>query len=168
MISWGESTFLPNGINVINPVDLSKLRVPGSELKEAFLPTNGLWANQELTKNLSVEGFYLTQPRQDPHRPARHLLLEQRLRLGRRDARDPVVRPPPRPELPAVEPGPAGHPDARARIASALYGPYDPAASVWAPRARRTSEPDDDGQYGLALRLLTPGAQQHRVRRCTT
>ena len=59
VISWGESTFLPNGINVVNPVDLSKLRIPGSELKEAFLPTNALWANQEITKNLSLEGFYL-------------------------------------------------------------------------------------------------------------
>ena len=39
VISWGESTFLPNGINIINPVDISKLRVPGSELKEAFIPT---------------------------------------------------------------------------------------------------------------------------------
>ena len=59
VISWGESTFLPNGINVVNPVDLSKLRIPGSELKEAFLPTNALWANQEITQNLSMEGFYL-------------------------------------------------------------------------------------------------------------
>ena len=60
VISWGESTFLPNGINVINPVDLSKLRVPGSELKEAFIPTAGLWGNLELTKDASLEGFYLT------------------------------------------------------------------------------------------------------------
>src|SRR6185436_4948850 len=51
VISWGESTFIPNGINVINPVDLSKLRVPGSELKEAFIPTMGIWASQELTAN---------------------------------------------------------------------------------------------------------------------
>ena len=30
VISWGESTFIPNGINVINPVDVSKLRTPES------------------------------------------------------------------------------------------------------------------------------------------
>ena len=30
VISWGESTFIPGGINVINPVDLGKLRVPGA------------------------------------------------------------------------------------------------------------------------------------------
>jgi hypothetical protein len=28
VISWGESTFIPNGINVINPVDVTKLRSP--------------------------------------------------------------------------------------------------------------------------------------------
>ena len=60
MISWGESTFIQGGINVINPVDVSKLRVPGAELKDALIPTTGLWASQELTKSASVEGFYLT------------------------------------------------------------------------------------------------------------
>ena len=29
VISWGESTFIPNGINVINPVDLSEAARPG-------------------------------------------------------------------------------------------------------------------------------------------
>ena len=37
VLSLGESTFIPNGINVVNSADLSKLRVPGSELKEALL-----------------------------------------------------------------------------------------------------------------------------------
>ncbi|HAS55334.1 MAG TPA: DUF1302 domain-containing protein, partial [Nitrospiraceae bacterium] len=32
VVSWGESTFIPNGINVINPVDVTRLRAPGAEL----------------------------------------------------------------------------------------------------------------------------------------
>jgi hypothetical protein len=60
VISWGESTFIPNGINVINPVDLAKVRVPGSELKEAFVPTAGAWGSLQLTDSATVEGFYLT------------------------------------------------------------------------------------------------------------
>src|SRR5688572_17821924 len=60
VISWGESTFIPNGINVINPVDLSKIRIPGSELKEAFIPTAGIWGSYELTQSATLEGFYLT------------------------------------------------------------------------------------------------------------
>src|SRR5690606_26532766 len=38
VVSWGESTFIQGGINAINPVDVSALRVAGAELKEAFLP----------------------------------------------------------------------------------------------------------------------------------
>jgi len=57
VVSWGESTFIPNGINSINPVDVAKLRAPGAELKEAFLPVNMLWASQEVTDNLTVEAF---------------------------------------------------------------------------------------------------------------
>lgn len=59
VISWGESTFIQNGINVINPVDLSALRVAGSELKEAFLPVDSLYGSFSVTPNISVEGFYL-------------------------------------------------------------------------------------------------------------
>jgi len=57
VISWGESTFIPNGINIINPVDVAKLRAPGSEVKEAFLPVNMIWLSQEINDNLSVEAF---------------------------------------------------------------------------------------------------------------
>lgn len=61
LVSWGESTFIPNGINVINPVDIAKLRGPGAELREALLPTPMIWASQELSKTLTVEGFYLAK-----------------------------------------------------------------------------------------------------------
>lgn len=59
VVSWGESTFISNGINVINPVDLSALRVAGAELKEAFLPVDALWASFQVTNNFSVEGVVL-------------------------------------------------------------------------------------------------------------
>jgi hypothetical protein len=59
VVSWGESTFIQNGINVINAVDLSALRVAGAELKEAFLPLDAVWASFQLTDNLSVEGVYM-------------------------------------------------------------------------------------------------------------
>lgn len=58
VMNWGESTFIPNGINAINPFDLSALRVPGSELREALLPVEALNVNAEVTENLSVEAFY--------------------------------------------------------------------------------------------------------------
>jgi hypothetical protein len=58
VISWGESTFIQNSINVINPFDVSKLRVPGSELKEALRPIGAVFASLGVTNNLSVEGYY--------------------------------------------------------------------------------------------------------------
>ncbi len=59
VLSWGESTFIPNGINSINPIDVAKLRTPGSELKEALLPVNMVSASLGVTSNLTLEAFYL-------------------------------------------------------------------------------------------------------------
>ena len=58
VLSWGESTFIQNSINAINPVDVSKLRVPGAELKEALLPVGMVSAALGLSANLSLEAFY--------------------------------------------------------------------------------------------------------------
>ena len=156
VISWGESTFIPNGINVINPVDLSKLRIPGSELKEAFIPTTGVWGSTELTKNASIEGFYLTnfdRVRLDPKgsyfsnndfasEDANRVILS----FGRRNDEH---TPPGNPVPPTV--GPLFGPLYTGFVGS--VGPYDPAASVWAPRGPDRN-PSDHGQWGAALRYL--------------
>ncbi len=151
-MSWGESTFIPGGINVINSVDLSKLRIPGSELKEAFLPTTGVWANLQITQDASIEGVVLTNHdkiRIDPRGTyfsnndfASDDATRVILSFGRRrDQHTPPSNPVP-PVIPTLGP-----------TASALYGPYDPAASVWAPRAA-DRDPSDNGQFGVALRYL--------------
>ncbi len=58
VLSWGESTFIQGGINSINPVDVTALRVAGAELKEALLPIPMISLNAGITDNLSIEGFY--------------------------------------------------------------------------------------------------------------
>lgn len=58
VLSWGESTFIQSGINSINPVDVSALRVAGAELKEALLPVPMISFSTDLVTNLSFEGFY--------------------------------------------------------------------------------------------------------------
>lgn len=70
VVSWGESTFIQNGINVINPIDVSKLRVAGSELKEAFLPLDMLWASVSFNENLSVEALYMFEFEQTEPEPS--------------------------------------------------------------------------------------------------
>ncbi len=58
VLSWGESTFIQNGINIINPIDVKKFRVPGSELREALMPVPMLSFSAQATDNLTLEGFY--------------------------------------------------------------------------------------------------------------
>jgi hypothetical protein len=58
VISWGESTFIQNGLNVINPVDASAFRRPGAEVKDLLLPVNMLYTSIGVTPDLSVEAFY--------------------------------------------------------------------------------------------------------------
>ncbi len=153
VISWGESTFITNGINVANPVDLSKLRTPGAELKEAFIPTHSLWGSLELTKSASVEAYYLfnwDKTKIDPRGSywsnndfASDDANQVFVSFGRRKdltGRGPTnVVPPTSPAYPTTQ--------------ALGYGPFDPAAAVWAPRG-----PDraarDNGQYGLAFRYL--------------
>nr|MBO2511904.1 DUF1302 domain-containing protein [Gammaproteobacteria bacterium] len=58
VVSWGESTFIQNGINAINPIDVSAFRRPGAEIKEGLIPVNMFYLSQSLTSNLSAEAFY--------------------------------------------------------------------------------------------------------------
>ncbi|WP_165675236.1 DUF1302 domain-containing protein, partial [Metapseudomonas otitidis] len=58
VVSWGESTFIQNGINSINPIDVSAFRRPGAEVKEGLIPVNMFYVSQSLTDNLSAEAFY--------------------------------------------------------------------------------------------------------------
>ena len=58
VVSWGESTFIGNSINSINPVDVAAFRRPGAEIKEGLIPVNMLYLSQSLTDRLSMEAFY--------------------------------------------------------------------------------------------------------------
>jgi len=60
VVSWGESTFIQNGLNVINHFDVSALRVPGSELKEGFLPQEMVNFSLQFNDNWSAQAIYIT------------------------------------------------------------------------------------------------------------
>lgn len=60
VLSWGESTFIQGGINVINPVDVNAIRAPGAELKDALLPVEMLYSSIGLTENVTLEAFLQT------------------------------------------------------------------------------------------------------------
>jgi len=58
VINWGESTFIQGGINTINPIDVSALRVPGAELREAYLPIGAVKLSLKPSGSTSFEAFY--------------------------------------------------------------------------------------------------------------
>ena len=79
VLNWGESTFIPNGINAINPFDVSKLRLPGSELREALLPVWMASAEAAADRHPVGRGLLPVRLGGDPHRPGRQLFLGHRL-----------------------------------------------------------------------------------------
>src|ERR1700730_7397817 len=59
VVSWGESTFIQGGLNTVNHFDVSALRVPGSELKEALMPDPMAVFNLQLSEHVSTQLLYL-------------------------------------------------------------------------------------------------------------
>jgi len=138
VLNWGESTFIQGGLSVINPVDVSALRVPGSELREAYRPQGMVWGSFDLTQNLSLEAFYQYEW-------------------------EPIVIDPPGTYFSTNDfAGPGGE------TVFLAFGAFpDTGVSPWfmnppvdypfmgVPRSD-TGEAEDGGQYGLALRWFVP------------
>ncbi len=57
-LNWGESTFIQFGINSINPLDVTALRTPGSELRQGFLPIPVVDVKTDLFNGITLEGFW--------------------------------------------------------------------------------------------------------------
>lgn len=141
VVNWGESYFIQNGMGVVNPFDVSKLHSPGSELREAYIPTPMVWASQQFGDKASVEGFYLAR--------ADHFKLDPRGTFFSTDdaisgrlGRDRIY-------LSAAAPDQRGGGDA---IDSFLAGGR---GNAWLDRS--ASMPTrDGGQYGVAVRYSIP------------
>ncbi|MFO7576517.1 MAG: DUF1302 domain-containing protein [Pelovirga sp.] len=136
VLSWGESTFIQNGINVINPVDVSKLRVAGAELREGLIPVGMVSASISPTENISFEGFYQYDWQETKIDPTGSYWSTndfagdggQKVMLGFGDVAD-------QGDAPASE--------------TLLAVPR--ASNVYA---------DDSGQYGFAMRVFAPGLNE--------
>ena len=137
VVNWGESTFILNGINVVNPLNVSRLRAPGSELRQGLIPTGMLWASYDVSDTVSVEGLWLAEWRKTRIDPVGTFFSTNDFAgtggslaftgFGRRNDRN-------------GDPG---------------VFPLDSTAWLFAPRsADRT--PGNGGEYGLALRAFLP------------
>ena len=145
VLNWGESTFIQNGINAVNPFDVSKLRLPGSELREALVPVWMASASVAPTDALSIEGFYQfdwEQTRIDP--VGSYFSVTDYVGPGAERAVIP---------LPGLEPfGDTGLTPESNDFAPFGIGP-DP-KFLNAKRDPADREPDDSGQWGVALRYF--------------
>lgn len=137
VVNWGESTFILNGINVLNPVKVSRLRIPGSELREGLVPTNMLWAARELSDNLSLEAVWMAEWEETEIDPAGTFFSTN--------------------DFVGVGGSRAFTGYGRRNDLNGALGifPLNPDAALWAPRSA-DRQASDSGQYGLALRAFVP------------
>ncbi len=133
VVSWGESTFITNGINILNPVNVGAIRQPGAELKDALLPEGMAWGSLGLSENLSLEGVFIWHWEPTEIDPA-----------GSYFSSSDIV----------------GEGGQKVMLGFGYYadGGLAPAPYVFqaVPRGP-TRKADDYGQWGSALRLFAPG-----------
>lgn len=60
-LNWGESVFTQGGINTVSTLDVTKIRLAGSELREALLPAPIVRVSATLFDQLSLEAYYQFQ-----------------------------------------------------------------------------------------------------------
>ena len=138
VVSWGESTFIQGGINTVNHFDVSALRVPGAELKEGFLPQEMAFVSLGLTENLSAEAFYLVDWDDTEPEPVGSYFSTNDFVP---DGGDQVFL------------GFGGFSDQGVDFRP-LGGPF--ITNFQAVPRGETLEPDDQGQFGVALRAFFP------------
>lgn len=137
VLSWGESTFIQNGINVINPVDVSKLRVAGAELRDALVPVPMVSMNANVSDNLSFEAFYQLEWEHTEIEPeGTYFSTSDHASPGGEYVFLQFGQPP----VTDNPPLPAGS---------------DPPLGTWVPRGE-DRDADDEGQGGVALRYFSP------------
>ena len=148
VLNWGESTFIPNGINAVNPFDVSKLRLPGSEFREALLPAGLASVAVAPTDTLSIEGFYQfdwDETRIDPVGSYFSSVDYAGAGASRAVIENPAL------VIPGIELGDMG-----ITRDDNFYAAFQVAADPFfmnVPRGRDRT-PDDAGQWGLALRYF--------------
>ncbi|HDY82526.1 MAG TPA: DUF1302 family protein, partial [Halieaceae bacterium] len=58
ILNWSETTFVRDGLDVINPVNLVTLLQPGSTQEDLRTPQRMVWGAANVTETFSVEAYY--------------------------------------------------------------------------------------------------------------
>ena len=157
VINWGEALYTQNGIAATNPYDVSALRAPGSELKEAFLPTTMAFGSLVVNQNATIEGYW------QPGSAWRHTEIDP---CGTYFSTNDIVGDDDCNYLPiaslqeSITGALTGSPtafDKPGDVESADGLPPAAAGLLASTFVPRTDDREPDGpQYGLAFRLLAP------------
>ncbi|MBO3275655.1 DUF1302 domain-containing protein [Pseudomonas schmalbachii] len=143
VVSWGESTFIQNGINVINPIDVAALRRPGAEVKEGLIPVNMFYLSQGLSENITAEAFYQLQWEKTIVDNCGTFFGTDAVAQGCND------------RLVAAGPdlAPGISPNTGLPVLAGRAQPFS--SNAYFPRLEDNEAPDS-GQYGLAMRWFVP------------
>ena len=57
-LNWGESLFIQGGVNAFQAIDVTAIRTPGAELKDALTPMPMIYASFAATDALTLEAFW--------------------------------------------------------------------------------------------------------------
>lgn len=164
VINWGESALISHGISEVNPVDIARLRAPGAEIKEAFIPFGALWGSLGITDNFNVEMYY-------QYRFEKTILPSPGSYFSTNDFAGDGG------QYNNVQLGFGGNPDMNLDYliaglnsigtqvssgditpeqAGAMYSAYAGNLTLRAPGTKAEQEPKDGGQYGLRLSWFVP------------
>lgn len=58
VVAWGQSIYFPNMAGLMAPSDATKSNIPGTSVKQILLPTEQIYLQWGLTRNLSLAAFY--------------------------------------------------------------------------------------------------------------
>jgi hypothetical protein len=58
VVNWGETGFIRDGIDIINPLDLSALNEPATPPRDVLIPQGMLWGAAALTTYVALEAYY--------------------------------------------------------------------------------------------------------------
>lgn len=131
VINWGEALFTSGGISQTNALDVVKLVTPGTNIREAYLPSPMIYGNIGLFPNFNLEAYYQFQWRQSKLPP-----------VGTFFATDDLFGPGAQGLFYLADPGGSG---------------LDPATlfafGLGIPKAEDKA-PSDQGQFGVAARYF--------------
>jgi hypothetical protein len=146
VINWGETLFVRDGVDVINPVDFVAAFQPASTAQDLFVPQGMVWGAANVTELVSLEGFY-----QYEWKPAR--LPPVGTFFSTNDAFDTD-------DLNAIFLGAGTVSDLGTDLDTQFGLPagtlgFDPDFDRLP--GRRSSSASDGGQFGLTVRSILPG-----------